>query len=105
MRKSEIEKLSRQPQDRAAKRIAPYARGEQPCKRLDGETIDLSRETIDALADAVAAAVVARLKELLPVCARVSAADTVHTVQRPESVLRDAVKEGRLAADIIKGVV
>ena len=94
MRKSDIEKLARQ---RPPKRTAPDA-------RTDGAAVNLSRETIGELADAVAAAIVAHLKALLPVCARLAAADTIHTAQKPETVLRSAISEGALAAQIIEGV-
>ena len=99
MRKSDIEKLARQ---RPAKRTAPDAR-ERPATRTDGDAVNLSRETIGELADAVAAAIVAHLNALLPVCARLAAADTIHTAQKPETVLRSAISEGALAAQIIEG--
>lgn len=108
MRKADIEKLGnakplavRANGSRGG--IAPDAR-EQPQERETREAVNLSRETINALADAVAGAIATRLGVLLPVCARLAAADTIHTVQYKKTVLADAVKEGELAAEIIKGV-
>ena len=105
MRKSEIEKLAEHTRDRAearpAKRGAPDAR-ERPYKRTDGAAVNLSSEAVCAIAEAVAAAVVARLEELLPICARVAAADTMRSMQQPETVLRKAVDEGLIAAGIIR---
>ena len=111
MRKADIEKLGqgKQPHGRAPYQrpkfepIAPDAR-EAAQERQTREAVNLSRETINALADAFAGAIVTRLGVLLPVCARLAAADTVHTVQKAETVLRGAVSEGEQAAAIIKGV-
>ena len=105
MRKSDIEKLGKgkPAQVRANSSrggIAPDAAKERETREL----VNLSRETINALADAFAGAIVTRLGVLLPVCARLAAADTVHTVQKAETVLRGAVSEGEQAAAIIKGV-
>lgn len=108
MRKADIEKLGK---DKPAQvrandlrgGIAPDAR-EAAQERKTRESVNLSRETINALADAVAGAIVTRLGVLLPVCARLAAADTVHTVQKAETVLRGAVSEGEQAAAIIKGI-
>jgi hypothetical protein len=108
MRKSDIVKLGRgKPAQVRANGsrggIAPDAR-ERLQERETREAVNLSRETINALADAVAGAIVTRLEVLLPICARLAAADTIHTVQKLETVLRGAVSEGEQAAAIIKGV-
>lgn len=58
-------------------------------------------ERIAALAHAVTAQIMAELREYLPVVARLAAADTIHTTQEPETVMRHAIGEGRLAAKII----
>ena len=62
--------------------------------------LNLSRESVDALADAI----LARLTALLPICARIAAADTLHTAQKPETVMRDAIVEGIMAANTLKEV-
>ena len=108
MRKSDIEKLGKgKPAQVRANGsrggIAPDAR-EAAQEREMCEAVSLSRETINALADAVAGAIVTRLGVLLPVCARLAAADTIHTVQQAKTVLGDAIQEGMQAAAIIKGV-
>lgn len=105
MRKSDIEKLGKgKPAQVRANGsrggIAPDAR-ERPQERETREAVNLSRETINALADAVAGSIVTRLEVLLPVCARLAAADTIHTVQKAETVLGDAIKEGLLAGGLI----
>ena len=104
MRKSDIENMARHSGNRATltrqKRIAPDAR-ERPCKREHGAAVNLSRETMDALAEAVAAAITKRLADLLPICARLAAADTLHTSQKPQTVLQDAITEGLMAVDML----
>ena len=105
MRKSDIEKLGKgKPAQVRANGsrggIAPDAR-EAAKERETREAVNLSRETINALADAVAGAIVTRMEVLLPVCARLAAADTIHTVQKAETVLGDAIKEGLLAGGLI----
>lgn len=108
MRKADIEKLGqgKQPHGRAPYQrpkfepIASDAR-EATQERETREAVNLSRETINALADAVAGAIVTRLEVLLPICARLAAADTIHTVQKAETVLGDAIKEGLLAGGLI----
>lgn len=105
MRKADIEKLGKgKPAQVRANGsrggIAPDAR-EAAHERETREAVNLSRETINALADAVAGAIVTRLEVLLPICARLAAADTIHTVQKAETVLGDAIKEGLLAGGLI----
>lgn len=105
MRKSDIEKLGKgKPAQVRANGsrggVAPDAR-EAAQERETREAVNLSRETINALADAVAGAIMTRLGVLLPICARLAAADTIHTVQKAETVLGDAIKEGLLAGGLI----
>lgn len=86
-----------------AERIASDAReGVQP--RAEREAVNLSRETIGELADAVAAAIATRLGVMLPVCARIAAADTLHNVQQPATIFKHAVNEGIIAAEVIRGL-
>lgn len=54
--------------------------------------VDLSRETIEAI--------VAALRPVLFEAARLAAADTVRTVERPETVMRRALDEAKAAAEI-----
>ena len=111
MRKSDIERLAKrkraeasgQPGTASGARIAPDAR-EGVQNRAERETINLSRETIGELADAVAAAIAMRLVVMLPVCARIAAADTLHNVQQPTTIFRHAVDEGIIAAEVMRGL-
>lgn len=60
---------------------------------------------VDELAAKVAEALWAKLGRLLPIYARLAAADTVRTVEKPEKVIRRAIDEGLVAAELIrKGV-
>lgn len=66
----------------------------------------MSKKAISKTTDfqqVVRAEIRAALADLGPVLARIAAADTIHTTERPETVLDRAVKEGRLAAEIMKG--
>lgn len=79
---------------------------DQSATRLDGRDIAL-------LADAIAAAIgrelqpaalmreLRQLREALPMIARLAAADTIHTMEGREAVLRRAIQEGREAAALI----
>lgn len=104
MRKSDIEKLARRRGTDKDQPIAPDAR-ERAQKRAQAQAVDLSRETINALAEAVAEAVCARLARLLPIMARLAAADTIHTVERSDKVFRRAIDEGRDVLNMLEGNV
>jgi hypothetical protein len=54
------------------------------------------------VAEMIAEAVEARLMRLMPVFARLTAADTIHTTERPETVMRRAISEGLAAAGLIQ---
>lgn len=83
---------------------------DQSATRLDGRDITL-------LADAIAAAIVRelqpaalmrevrQLREVLPTIARLAAADTIHTMEGREAVLRRAIQEGREVAALISSEV
>lgn len=114
MRKSDIERLAKrkraeasgQPRTASGARIAqiaPDAR-EGVQNRAEREAVNLSRETIGELADAVAAAIATRLGVMLPVCARIAAADTLRNIQQPATIFKHAVDEGILAAEVIRGL-
>lgn len=66
----------------------------------------MNKPTVSKNADlrqVVRAEIRAALVEFGPILARLAAADTVRTTERPETVLERAVAEGRLAAEIMKG--
>lgn len=58
----------------------------------------------DRLAAKIADAVCSRLARLLPLVARLAAADTIHTSEQPATVMGHAIKEGLEATEIIKRV-
>jgi hypothetical protein len=45
----------------------------------------------------------AALAEFGPILARIAAADTIHTTERPETVLKRAVDEGHIARRLMDG--
>lgn len=55
----------------------------------------------EQLADSIAVAVTDKLMLYLPIVARLASADTVHSMEKPETVLKRAISEGRLAAAIL----
>jgi hypothetical protein len=55
------------------------------------------------LRQAIRAEIRAALAEFGPILARIAAADTIHTTERPETVLKRAVDEGRLARRLMDG--
>lgn len=70
-----------------ATRTAPETRGEL---------------NMDEIAAKVADAVCAELRVLLPICARIAAADTIHTVEKAETTFAHAVREGIVAAKAVE---
>ena len=108
MRKSDIEKLGKgKPAQVRANGsrggIAPDAR-EAAQKRTQPGAVNLAPETIQALAEAVAVSVGAKMARLLPVVARIAAADTLHTCERGDTVLRHAIDEGIAAANLMEAI-
>ena len=55
-----------------------------------GESVELSAGSVRAIAEAVAE----KLVEIGPKLARLAAADTIHSVERPETLFRRAIEEG-----------
>ena len=55
----------------------------------------------EQLAQSIAVAVTDKLMLYLPIVARLASADTVHSMEKPETVLSRAISEGRLAAAIL----
>lgn len=55
------------------------------------------------LRQAIRAEIRAALAEFGPILARIAAADTIHTTERPETVLKRAVDEGRIARRLMDG--
>lgn len=64
---------------------------------VKGEAVELSASSVRAIAEAVAG----KLLEIGPTLARLAAADTVHSVERPETILRRAIDEGDSARALL----
>lgn len=94
MKKSEIEKLAKNARSGKAAQSAS--------ERVAPGDVTLTRESIDAISEAVVARLVAHLVELLPVIARVGAADTVRSLEKSQTILSRAIDEGLVAASLIK---
>lgn len=56
------------------------------------------------LRQVIRAEIRAALAEFGPILARIAAADTIHTTERPETVLKRAVDEGRIARRLMDGI-
>ena len=81
---------------------APAAKPEIPVLDPLAEQHKPLPPKLEELSTAVAVKLLDGLKTLLPIIARLAAADTLHTTERPETVLDRAIKEGKLAASILK---
>lgn len=66
------------------------------------QTVQLSDDSISRLADAVADRVNKRMWTPLLILARIAAADTLHSCQKPPAIFRHAVEEAVIARDEIK---
>lgn len=70
----------------------------KPAPTKSSETVvELSPGSVRAIAEAVAD----KLVEVGPKLARLAAADTIHTVEKPETVLRRAIDEGDVASEMM----
>lgn len=72
-----------------------------PSRTIPPAQQELSDARIAALAHAITEQIMAELRQTMPIYARIAAADLRHTLQRPETVLADAIDEGMLAARLI----
>lgn len=59
--------------------------------------VEISAGSVRAIAEAVAD----KLVEVGPKLARLAAADTVHSIEKPETVLRRAIAEGASASEML----
>ena len=73
---------------------APPSNGGEAVK---GEAVELSAGSVRAIAEAVAE----KLVEIGPKLARLAAADTIHSVEQPETVFRRAIEEGSSASALL----
>lgn len=99
---------------RAAQEAQPVKQGERRSERQTpansaGEarshTSALDAVDVDEIAAKVADALWARLARVLPICARLAAADTLRTQEHAETVMRRAIKEGLKASEILREVL
>ena len=61
----------------------------------------VQEQTAQDFAEAVAEAVARKLLEIGPALARIAQADTVHSVQQPETVFTHAIAEGEIARRLL----
>lgn len=62
-----------------------------------GGVVEISERSARAIADAVAE----KLLDIGPKLARLAAADTIHSVERPETLFRRAIEEGASASALL----
>lgn len=65
------------------------------------EAAPIPAQTMQDFAEAVAEAVARKLLEIGPTLARIAQADTVHSVQQPETVFTHAIAEGEIARRLL----
>ena len=109
MNKAKIEKMAREARAKSAAArtktapadaIAPGAR-QAAQERAAVQTVNLSPETIDAILRGFSRELRRVLVEVGPILARLGAADTVHTVERPPRVFGTALDEARIAQTVL----
>ena len=81
--------------------MANRGRPRKTAQTLSPEQAAIREARIAAFAHVLAEHLFEGLRKDLAIYARLAAADTRHTLQRPETVIRDAIAEGRLAAQLI----
>lgn len=64
-----------------------------PAQNGEVTMVELSDSTIERLATAIAS----QLRQMMPLHARLCAADTIRTSERPDTVFRHAIKEAAIA--------
>lgn len=105
MRKADIMKLAihkrgERPIKSHGEAIAPDAR-EAANKRETREAVNLTPEAIGAIVDGFSRELRRVLLEVGPIIARMAAADTIHTVERPATIFGRALQEAQTAAGVI----
>jgi len=110
MNKAKIEKMARNARAKSAQikptqsaqaaQIASDA-PEAAQERAAVQTVNLSPETIDAILCGFSRELRRVLVEVGPILARLGAADTVHTVERPPRVFGTALDEAQIARAVL----
>ena len=96
MNKRQIQQRERQGEKRQAQGTAHKASSRQ--EREDAQGVVIARSSIEALADAI----FERLRKHGPLLARLAAADTIRTTEKPDTVFRRALSEAQLARAVIE---
>jgi len=97
MRKSDIERLAHRRQPVPSRENAQ----KQPQGHEQQRAVNLTPETIDAIVGAFSREFRRALLECGPIIARIAAADTIHTTERPASVFGRALLEAQTATGIL----
>ena len=63
--------------------------------------VSLSPQSVAALADAI----LARMAKLVPLAARLAAADTIHTMEQRPKIWGRAIAEAREISELIGGLI
>ena len=101
MRKLDIEKLARQKRQAAPKSPTPPAAPKLAQKRSAPLVVELSPQSVAALADAI----LARMARLVPLAARLAAADTIHTMEQRQKIWCRAIAEAREISELTGGLI
>lgn len=78
-------------------KIEQTAGENNPGNKQEAQIVNLSDDTIEAIADAIAERIAQKALPYLLLHARLCAADTVRTSERPDTVFRHAIKEAEIA--------
>ena len=110
MNKAKIEKMARNARAKSAQakptqsaqaaQIASDA-PEAAQERETREAVNLTPETIDAIVGGFSRELRRALLEVGPILARLAAADTIHTVERPPRVFGRALEEAQAARAVL----
>lgn len=97
MNKRQIQQQERQGEKRQTQGTAHKASISRQ-EREEAQGVVIARSSIEALADAI----FERLRKHGPLLARLAAADTIRTTEKPDTVFRRALSEAQLARAVIE---
>ena len=98
MNKRQIQQRERQGAKRAAPQDIAHKASNSRQEREDAQGVVIARSSIEALADAI----YERLRKHGALLARLAAADTIRTTERPETVFRRTLAEAKIAQAVIE---
>lgn len=97
MNKARIEKMARDKRKTGgAAAIAPDA-PQSAQERAGARGVILDPSSVAALSGAIVEGIRAALIDIGPTLARIAASDTLHSLEKPATILRRAIDEGNLA--------